>query len=94
MISTVHTPLPILAETVPKVCPAFCAPSPESLTISTTCCLTVTTSFTIRPSVLRLSVVWLDEESVRTAPTRLELSVADGDICRDAVSGNLAIWRN
>ncbi len=35
MISTVQTPLPILAQTVPKVCPAFWAPSPESETIST-----------------------------------------------------------
>ncbi len=37
MISTVQTPLPILALTVPKVWPAFWAPSPESLTISTMC---------------------------------------------------------
>ncbi|OAD23638.1 hypothetical protein THIOM_000525 [Candidatus Thiomargarita nelsonii] len=37
IISTVQTPLPILALIVPKVCPAFCAPSPESLTISTIC---------------------------------------------------------
>ena len=37
MISTVQTPFPILALMVPKVCPAFCAPSPESLTISTMC---------------------------------------------------------
>ena len=35
IISTVHTPLPPLAHTVAKLCPAFCAPSPESLTIST-----------------------------------------------------------
>jgi hypothetical protein len=35
MISTVHTPLPSLAQTVPKVWPAFWAPSPESETIST-----------------------------------------------------------
>jgi hypothetical protein len=37
MISTVQTPFPILALTVPKVWPAFWAPSPESLTISTMC---------------------------------------------------------
>src|SRR5512143_914273 len=37
MISTVHTPLPIFAETAPKIWPHFCAPSPESETISTVC---------------------------------------------------------
>ena len=29
MISTVHTPLPIFAETAPKIWPHFCAPSPD-----------------------------------------------------------------
>ncbi len=43
MISTVHTPLPILAETAPKICPHFCAPSPESDTTSTARSLTVRT---------------------------------------------------
>ena len=37
MISTVQTPLPILAETAPKICPHFCAPSPASETISMVC---------------------------------------------------------
>jgi hypothetical protein len=37
MISTVQRPLPILAQTVPNSWPAVCAPSPESLTISTIC---------------------------------------------------------
>ncbi len=41
MISTVHTPLPILADTRPKVCAHFCAPSPESETTSTVCSATV-----------------------------------------------------
>ena len=36
MISTVQTPLPIRAAIAPKDCPHFCAPSPESLMISTT----------------------------------------------------------
>src|SRR3990172_1489186 len=40
MISTVQTPLPILAETRPKIWPHFCAPSPGSETISTVCSLT------------------------------------------------------
>ena len=39
MISTVHTPLPILAETAPKIWPHFCAPSPGSERISTVCCV-------------------------------------------------------
>ncbi len=43
MISTVHTPLPILAAMAPSDWPHLCAPSPESLTISTTCCVKVTT---------------------------------------------------
>src|SRR5690242_20898767 len=37
MISTVQTPFPILADTAPKIWPHFCAPSPESETISTVC---------------------------------------------------------
>jgi hypothetical protein len=37
MISTVQTSLPIFAQTVPNTRPALCAPSPESLTISTMC---------------------------------------------------------
>ena len=37
MISTVHTPLPMRAETRPKICPQRCAPSPESDTTSTVC---------------------------------------------------------
>ena len=37
MISTVHTPFPIFALTEPKIWPHFCAPSPESDTISTMC---------------------------------------------------------
>ena len=36
MISTVHTPWPDFAAIVAKDCPHFCAPSPESLMISTT----------------------------------------------------------
>ena len=35
MISTVQTPLPILADTDPKIWPHFWAPSPESETTST-----------------------------------------------------------
>ena len=42
MISTVQTPFPILAQTMPNTCPAFWAPSPESLTISTMCSSSVT----------------------------------------------------
>ncbi len=42
MISTVHTPLPIFAETVPKIWPHFWAPSPESETISMVCSATST----------------------------------------------------
>ena len=42
MISTVHTPLPICEAIAPKVWPQRCAPSPESLTISTMCSLSVT----------------------------------------------------
>ena len=45
MISTVHTPLPICEAIAPKVCPQRCAPSPESLTISTICSLNVTAVF-------------------------------------------------
>ena len=37
MISTVQTPFPILAQTIPKICPHFWAPSPESDTTSTVC---------------------------------------------------------
>src|SRR5512140_587987 len=37
MISTVQTPFPIFAETAPKIWPHFCAPSPESETISRVC---------------------------------------------------------
>ncbi len=37
MISTVQTPLPIFAETAPRIWPHFCAPSPESDTISAVC---------------------------------------------------------
>lgn len=37
MISTVQTPLPIFAETAPKIWPHFCAPSPGSETISMVC---------------------------------------------------------
>jgi hypothetical protein len=37
MISTVQTLLPIFAATVPNICPAVCAPSPESEMISTMC---------------------------------------------------------
>ena len=43
MISTVHTPLPILAETEPKIWPHFWAPSPESETTSTERSVTVRT---------------------------------------------------
>lgn len=41
MISTVQTPLPILAETAPKICPHLCAHSPESETISSVCSASV-----------------------------------------------------
>jgi hypothetical protein len=37
MISTVQTPLPILAQVAPKICAHFCAPSPELVMISTVC---------------------------------------------------------
>jgi hypothetical protein len=37
MISTVHTPFRIRADTAPKICPHFCAPSPASETISSVC---------------------------------------------------------
>ena len=42
MISSVHTPLPICEAIAPKVWPQRCAPSPESLTISTMCSRNVT----------------------------------------------------
>src|SRR6516165_7729277 len=42
IISTVHTPRPICEAMAPKVWPQRCAPSPESLTISTMCSLNVT----------------------------------------------------
>jgi hypothetical protein len=43
MISTVHVPLPMRAETRPKAWPQRCAPSPESETISTVCSGTLMT---------------------------------------------------
>jgi hypothetical protein len=48
MISTVHTPLPERAAMPPSDWPQRCAPSPESLTISTMCSATVST--VLRPS--------------------------------------------
>src|SRR6266545_5029573 len=45
MISTVHTPLPMRAAIEPSAWPQRCAPSPESLMISTTCCDSVVTVF-------------------------------------------------
>ena len=45
MISTVQTPLPIRAAIEPNDWPHFCAPSPESLMISTTASSSVTTCF-------------------------------------------------
>ena len=45
MISTVQMPLPILAAIAPSDWPQRCAPSPESLMISTMCSLRVTTGF-------------------------------------------------
>ena len=41
MISTVQTPLPIRAAIAPSDWPQRCAPSPESLMISTMCSLSV-----------------------------------------------------
>ena len=45
MISTVQTPLPIRAAIAASACPQRCAPSPESLMISTICSLKVTAVF-------------------------------------------------
>ena len=45
MISSVQTPLPICAAIAPNVCPHRCAPSPESLMISTICSLKRTAGF-------------------------------------------------
>jgi hypothetical protein len=50
MISTVHTPLPICEAIAPKVCPQRCAPSPESLTISTICSVSVTGAAFLPPA--------------------------------------------
>ena len=53
MISTVHTPLPMRAAIEPKDWPHFCAPSPESLMISMTGSLSVTTCLgTVRASIV------------------------------------------
>ncbi len=41
MISSVQTPLPMRAAIAPSAWPQRCAPSPESLMISTTCCVSV-----------------------------------------------------
>jgi hypothetical protein len=45
MISTVQMPLPIFAAIEPSDWPQRCAPSPESLTISTMCSSSTVTSF-------------------------------------------------
>src|SRR6266567_481944 len=45
MISTVHTPLPIRAAIAPNAWPQRCAPSPESLMISTTCWVSTVAAF-------------------------------------------------
>ncbi len=60
MISTVQTPLPILAATVPNDWAHFCAPSPESLMTSTMWSFSSTTGlpfglalpFPFRPDLL------------------------------------------
>ena len=57
MISTVQMPLPILAAIEPSVWPQRCAPSPESLMISTMCSFSVTTGFLRRACLVALSVV-------------------------------------
>src|SRR5579863_399435 len=45
MISTVQTPCPVLAAIAPSDWPHLCAPSPESLTISTTCSVSLASTF-------------------------------------------------
>ena len=45
MISSVQTPLPIRAAIAPSAWPQRCAPSPESLMISTTCWVSVARVF-------------------------------------------------
>ena len=52
MISTVQTPLPIRAAIAARDCPQRCAPSPESLTISTICSLNVTAVFPVGADLL------------------------------------------
>ena len=50
MISTVHTPLPMRAAIEPNDWPHFCAPSPESLMISTMCSSSVRTFLAAVPA--------------------------------------------
>src|SRR3970282_2538002 len=56
MISVVQIPLPIRAAMEPRDCPQRCAPSPESLMISTICSFSVLTACLLAGALVCLPV--------------------------------------
>ena len=74
MISTVQTPLPILAQVAPKICAHFCAPSPEFVMISTVCSdtsLTLTAGFVVMPTLTHSDVGFTGPRPRRRPPRQI-----------------------